>query len=58
MIQRTNIQMELDVSSGIALSLYGGIEAGAKFMYGRGIPISVACRTLLYPELRRNRDPR
>lgn len=56
MIERTDLRTELNVACGIALAHYGGIEAGARFMRARGVPLSVACRTLLYPTQRRATD--
>ena len=56
MVERTHLRMELNVACGIALAHYGGVEAGAKFMLERGVPLDVAKRTLLHPQMRRSTD--
>ena len=56
MIMRLDLRTELTVAAGIALSIHGGIEAGARFMAQRGVPQSVAERVLLRPWQRRSSD--
>ena len=56
MVERTDLRTELNVACGIALAHYGGLEADARFMCARGVPLSVARRTLLRPSQRRATD--
>lgn len=44
------------VERGLAVALLSDIEAGARFMKCKGVPLTVALRVLLYPAQRRNRD--
>lgn len=44
------------VEKGLAAALLFGINAGARTMRDAGVPITVALRVLLHPELRRASD--
>lgn len=44
------------VERGLAVALLSDIEAGARFMKSKGVPLAVALRVLLYPAQRRNGD--
>lgn len=58
MVSRTDLRTELIVAAGIALSVHGGLEVGARFMAERNVPQSVAERVLLKPWQRRATDIR
>ncbi len=44
------------VERGLAVALLSDIEAGARFMKGKGVPLNVALRVLLHPAQRRSDD--
>ena len=53
---RADKQTEIQVSLGIVIARFGGVDAGASHMASQGVPLEVALRVLLRPHLRRETD--